>query len=97
MWLVELEQTLPHIPDTAAANIPARPWGHPDFVLARAVRAGAITEAEAELIGATRLEGADLVSFALAEGCSIDVVRHRRFRAERRLVKFLGSERHRLS
>ena len=96
-WLVELEQALPRIPDTAAANIPARPWGHPDFVLARAVKAEAITAEEAELIGATRLEGVDLVSFALAEGCSIDVIRHRRHRAEHRLVDFLRSERNRLS
>ncbi len=95
--MVEFEQTLRRIPETAAANVPARPWGHPDFVLARAVKAGAITEAEAELIGATRLEGVDLVSLALAEECSIDVIRHRRHRAERRLVKFLASERDRLS
>ncbi len=95
--MVEFEQTLRRIPETAAANVPARPWGHPDFVLARAVKAGAITEAEAELIGATRLEGVDLVSLALAEECSIDVIRNRRHRAERRLVKFLASERDRLS
>jgi hypothetical protein len=36
---------------------PPRPWGHPDLVLAAAVTAGAITAAEAALIGATRLEG----------------------------------------
>lgn len=95
--MVEVEQTLRRIPETAAAHVPARPWGHPDFVLARAVKAGAITAAEAELIAATRLEGVDLVSFALAEECSIDVIRHRRHRAERRLVKFLASERDRLS
>lgn len=95
--MVELEQTLRRIPETATAQVPARPWGHPDFVLARAVKAGAITAAEAELIGATRLEDVDLVSLALAEECSIDVIRHRRHRAERRLVKFLASERDRLS
>ena len=95
--MVEFEETLRRIPETAAAHVPARPWGHPDFVLARAVRSGAITVAEAELIGATRLEGVDLVSLALAEECSIDVIRHRRHRAERRLVKFLASERDRLS
>jgi hypothetical protein len=95
--LVEFEQTLPRIPDSVAANIPARPWGHPDFVLAWAVKAGAITAREAELIGATRLEDVDLVIFALAEGCSIDVIRHRRHRAERRLVRFLQSEPNRLS
>jgi hypothetical protein len=95
--LVELEQTLPRIPDSVAANIPARPWGHPDLVLARAVKAGAISAGEAELIGASRLEDADLVTFALAEGCSIDVIRHRRHRAERRLVEFLESEPNRLS
>jgi hypothetical protein len=95
--MVELEETLRRIPETAAAQVPARPWGHPDFVLARAVKAGAITPAEAELIGGTRLEDVDLVSFAVAQECSIDVIRHRRHRAERRLVKFLASERDRLS
>lgn len=35
---------------------PPPPWGHPDFVLARAVAEGVITTDEADLIGATRLE-----------------------------------------
>jgi len=95
--LVEFEQTLPRIPDQAAAHLPAQPWGHPDFVLARAVKAGVITAAEAELIGATRLEDADLLTFALAEGCSIDTIRHRRVRAERRLVRFLRQQQRWLS
>jgi hypothetical protein len=95
--LVEFEQTLPRIPDQAAAHLPARPWGHPDFVLARAVKAGVITTAEAELIGATRLEDVDLLVFALAEGCPIDTIRHRRTRAERRLVRFLRQQQDRLS
>jgi hypothetical protein len=90
--LVEFEQTLPRIPDQAAAHLPARLWGHPDFVLARAVSAGVITAGEAELIGATRLEDADLLVFALAEGCPIDTIRHRRGRAERRLVEFLRQQ-----
>jgi hypothetical protein len=95
--LVEFEQTLPRIPDQAAAHLPARPWGHPDFVLARAVKAGVITTAEAELIGATRLEDADLLVFAVAEGCPIDTIRHRRTRAERRLVRLLRQQQDRLS
>jgi hypothetical protein len=66
-------------------------------VLARAVKAGVITVAEAELIGATRLEDADLLVFALAEGCPIDTIRHRRTRAEGRLVRFLRQQQDRLS
>lgn len=95
--LIEFEQSLPRIPEQAAAHLPAKPWGHPDFVLARAVKAGVITAEEAELIGRTRLEDVDLLVFALQEGCSIDVIRHRRHRAERLLVGFLRQQADRLS
>ena len=43
---------------------PPRPWGHPDLVLAKAVRAGVIGAADAELIGATRLGDVDLADAA---------------------------------
>ena len=45
-----------HGTDGFRSTMPPPPWGHPDFVLARAAAEGAITSAEAELIGATRLE-----------------------------------------
>lgn len=41
---------------------------HPDTVLARAVAAGVITAAEAELIGATRLEGVPVADYAERAG-----------------------------
>ena len=59
------------------STMPPPPWGHPDFVLARAVAEGAITAAEAELIGATRLEGVPLAD-AAAERNSPTKQRRRR-------------------
>jgi len=59
-------------------------------LLARAVRAGAITGAEAELIGRTRIDGVSLTSLARQEGASYDALRVRRRRAERRLLLHLG-------
>jgi hypothetical protein len=69
---------------------PHRPWGHPDFVLAEAVAAGAITAAEAEMIGDTRLDGQELRAWAKAKGIPDGAVRMRRMRAERRLVEWIG-------
>ena len=60
-----------------AAPPPIRPYngatrggvgGHPDFVLARAVAANAITAGEAALIGATRLEPRRLAEIAARRG-----------------------------
>ncbi|MEU0470634.1 hypothetical protein ABZ215_42120, partial [Amycolatopsis sp. NPDC006131] len=69
--------------------LPPPPWGHPDFVLARAVAEGAISAAEAELIGATRLEGVPLVDAAAQRDMSYQAVKKARQRAERRLVAYL--------
>ena len=71
---------------------PPRPWGHPDFVLARAVRAGVIGEADAELIGATRIGGVDLADAADALGITYPACQMRRRRAERSLVEFVTAE-----
>jgi len=43
---------------------PVLPWGHPDFVLAAAARAGILTRAEAALIGRNRLEHVPLAQIA---------------------------------
>ncbi|MGA5304566.1 hypothetical protein ACPCHT_31970 [Nucisporomicrobium flavum] len=67
------------MPGTAAV-------GHPDVVLERAVAAGVITAAEAELIGATRLEGVPVAGYAKAAGRSYWAVAKERSRAEQRLV-----------
>lgn len=71
---------------------PPPPWGHPDFVLARAVAEGAITADEAELIGSTRLEGVALATAGEARGASYRAVRQARSRAERRLVAYLRDD-----
>jgi DNA-directed RNA polymerase specialized sigma24 family protein len=68
------------------AAAPPRPWGHPDFVLAAAVRAGTITTADAELIGSTRLDGVHLQDAAARLGISRGTLITRRNRAERRLA-----------
>jgi hypothetical protein len=68
---------------------PPAPWGHPDFVLARAVAEGAITAEEAELIGATRLEGVPLATAAAHRGRTYQAVKKARLRAEHRLIAYL--------
>ena len=61
-----------------------------ELLLARAVRAQAISREEAVLILRTRLEGLSLVTHARELGVSYDALRVRRRRAERRLLLFLG-------
>lgn len=65
---------------------PIRPWDHPDWVLARAVNAAVIDPDEANLIGATRLEGARLAAVADALGVSVALAAAWRHRAELRLA-----------
>ncbi|WNV90188.1 hypothetical protein [Umezawaea sp. Da 62-37] len=69
--------------------MPPPPWGHPDFVLARAVAEGAITSVEAELIGSTRLEGVPLADAAAERDLSYQAAKKARLRAEHRLVAYL--------
>lgn len=69
-----------------ASMAPPVPVAHPDLVLARAVDRGVISVAEAEVIGATRLEGMLLRQVAAVRNESVDVVKYRRARGERRLV-----------
>ena len=72
--------------DGSAAR-PVMPWGHPDFVLAAAVRQQVITAAEAELIGRSRLEGEPLAQIARQLAVSHQALCHRRRRAEARLAR----------
>lgn len=65
--------------------------GHPDFVLARAVAANAITAGEAALIGATRLEPQRLAEIAARRGHTLAQTRAARVRAERKLAAYLRS------
>lgn len=68
---------------------PRRPYGHPDLVLADAVRAGVISPSDADLIGATRLGELNLAEAAIAWGCSYKAVGLRRWRAERALAPWV--------
>lgn len=74
------------------STMPPPPWGHPDFVLARAVADGAITSTEAELIGSTRLEGVPLADAAAERDLSYQAAKKARLRAEHRLVAYLLHE-----
>ncbi|MGH3794478.1 MAG: pilin [Pseudonocardiaceae bacterium] len=75
--------------DGFGSTAPAPPWGHPDFVLARAVAEGILTPAEAELIGATRLEGLPLRTAAAQRATGYQAVKKARRRAEYRLAAYL--------
>ncbi len=66
--------------------VPAMPWGHPDFVLAAAVREGVLTPAQAELIGRNRLERVPLARIAADLGISHTALCNRRRRAENALA-----------
>lgn len=68
---------------------PPRPWGHPDLVLVRAVDEGVISATDAELIGATRLGEMTMRQAAEKWGATYQAIRHRRVRAEARLVAWI--------
>ena len=65
---------------------PAAAGGHPDFVLAAAVRKQILTQAQAELIGRSRLEGVPLRVIAAEAGTSHTALCNRRKRAETALA-----------
>ncbi len=67
-------------------HVPGMPWGHPDFVLAAAVRKGVLTPAQAGLIGRNRLEGVPLAQIAAEQGNSHAALCNRRKRAEKALT-----------
>lgn len=68
---------------------PHPPWGHPDLVLARAVAEGVLTQTEAALIGATRLEEVPLADWAAQHQTGEWAVYKMRKRAEFRLAAYL--------
>lgn len=67
------------------------PWGHPDLVLARAVREGVLTPGQAELIGRNRLEGVPLSQIAAETGVSHSALCNRRKRAEKALTDAISA------
>jgi len=76
------------LPSTLAAGW--RPDGDVERLLERAVAATAISREEAELILATRIDGADIARLAAKRGVAYNTLVVRRLRAERRLLLFLG-------
>ncbi|GAA0505076.1 MULTISPECIES: hypothetical protein [Streptomyces] len=71
---------------------PRPPWGHPDLVLATAVRQSVLTRTEADLIGATRLEESSITGWAVANRTTTDAAYKARQRAERRLIAFIRDQ-----
>lgn len=87
-----LERPMPSGEDFHSTE-PSPPWGHEDFVLARAVAEGAITGEQAELIGATRLEPEYTLTQAAADrGVSYKAIEQVRRRAEHRLAAWLTGQ-----
>lgn len=72
--------------DVAWSLPPQEPWGHPDWVLARAVVAAVLSPEESALIGRTRLEDVGLAVVADALGISVSLAASWRRKAERRLA-----------
>jgi hypothetical protein len=70
---------------------PCLPWGHPDFVLAAAVRQGVLSPAQADLIGRNRLEGVPLSQIAAETGISHSALCNRRKRAEKAIAAAIAT------
>jgi len=70
---------------------PDRPWGHPDFVLAAAVRRGILSADQAELIGRNRLEGVPLSQIAAEQNIGHTALCMRRKRAEKAITDAIRS------
>jgi hypothetical protein len=84
----DIPAELPELPDPAS-HTPARPYGHPDLILSRAVATGWITREQAELISATRLDRELIDQIAARQGVAASVLRMRRRRGELALADAL--------
>lgn len=80
------------VADRFRSEAPHPPWGHPDLVLARAVRDGVLTETEAALILATRLEEVSVQDWATQNEMGEWAVYKARKRAEFRLLAYLRED-----
>jgi hypothetical protein len=77
----DIPAEIPELPEPAG-NTPARPYGHPDLILTRAVKLKYLSGEQAELISATRL-GYELIDdIAARQGVAASVLRMRRRRGE---------------
>jgi DNA-directed RNA polymerase specialized sigma24 family protein len=89
-WLRQQTGTRPGLREADFDSAPPPPAsGHPDLVLAAAVRAGVISTGEAGLILETRLELTDVSEVADRLGISLEALFKRRRRAELRLAAAL--------
>jgi hypothetical protein len=70
---------------------PDLPWGHPDLVLAAAVREGILTRSQAALIGRNRLEGVPLKKIATENGRSYSALYKRREKAEKAITDAIAN------
>ena len=70
---------------------PDLPWGHPDFVLAAAVREGILTRDQAALIGRNRLEGVPLSQIAAETGIGHSALCNRRKKAEKAIAAAIAN------
>ena len=70
---------------------PDLPWGHPDLVLAAAVRNKILTAEQAQLIGRNRLEGVPLSQIAAETGISHSALCNRRKKAEKAITDAIAS------
>lgn len=84
----ELDAPTP-LPPGFRSTPPRPPWGHPDLVLARAVREQVLTRTEADVIGSTRLEDISVSQWATDHHTTVQSVYKMRRRAERRLTDYL--------
>lgn len=88
--LVKTQARVQSTQQPVGLSLEARPiTGHADLVLARAVRAGAVSDSEAQLIGDTRLGHLPLCEAAQRAGVPYKTAAQRRRRAEARLVTWL--------
>ncbi|GAA3690940.1 hypothetical protein GCM10022267_91490 [Lentzea roselyniae] len=75
--------------EASAVPVAAVP-GHPDLVLARAAADGVLSQTDADLIGATRLEGVSVTDWAEQHNMSQWATYKARQRAEERLRRYLA-------
>jgi predicted DNA-binding protein (UPF0251 family) len=73
-----------------ASTLPPPPYGHPDLVLAHAVKLGVVSAEEADLIGTVYLEDVPVAEYADAAGVSRWTVYKRLTAAKDRLVQALA-------
>jgi len=73
------------------AERPGLPWGHPDFVLAAAVREGILSRQDAAMIGRNRLEGVPLRQIAAEAGLDLSGLNRRRKKAEKAIADAIAN------